>query len=108
MESDDIRAKVLKRQLKEDNDLFAQQSVSILGCGGLGSNIALMLARSGVKKLYIYDFDSIEYSNLNRQNYTINEIGQHKVYATKARLNETLPYVEVEACLLYTSPSPRD
>ena len=37
MESDDIRAKVLKRQLKEDNDLFAQQSVSILGCGGLGS-----------------------------------------------------------------------
>ena len=51
MESEDIRAKVLKRQLKEDNDLFAQQSVSILGCGGLGSNIALMLARAGVKKV---------------------------------------------------------
>ena len=67
-----------------------------------------MLARAGVKKLYIYDFDSIEYSNLNRQNYTINEIGQHKVYATKARLNETLPYVEVEAFVQKVTPESLD
>ena len=108
MESDDIRAKVLQRQRTEDSDLFAKQSISILGCGGLGSNIALMLARAGVGTLYLYDFDRIEYSNLNRQNYTIREVGQYKVEATKARLEETLPYVKVNSFVQRITPESLD
>lgn len=100
----DVRSQILRRQRPEDSELFGQYAVSILGCGGLGSNIALMLARAGVGKLYLYDFDRIEYSNLNRQNYTFNEIGQLKVEATKARLESTIPYAKVEAFACRVTP----
>ncbi|MDY2918990.1 MAG: sulfur carrier protein ThiS adenylyltransferase ThiF [Anaerococcus sp.] len=94
---EDLRKKILARQRLEDSDIFREATVSILGCGGLGSNIAIMLARSGLGHINLYDFDTIEYSNLNRQNYTVSEVGQRKVDATKNRLEETIPYVEVKA-----------
>lgn len=94
---EDMRNQVLRRQLVQDSSKFQQYAVCILGCGGLGSNIAMMLARAGVGTIYLYDFDRVEYSNLNRQNYTVHDLGSYKVDATKSRLEETLPYVHVEA-----------
>lgn len=91
------RDQVLIRQDRALSDLFEKAQVSILGCGGLGSNIAMMLARAGVGRLFLYDFDKVEPSNLNRQNYTYKELGQSKVLTTKERILETLPYVKVEA-----------
>ena len=58
-------------------------SVAIAGAGGLGSNIAVMLARSGIGHLHIVDFDIVDITNLNRQAYTVKHIGSRKVDAIK-------------------------
>jgi sulfur carrier protein ThiS adenylyltransferase len=61
-------------------------SVGIAGAGGLGSNCAVALARVGIGKLIIADFDVVDESNLNRQYYFRNQIGMKKVDALKANL----------------------
>lgn len=70
-------------------------SVAIAGVGGLGSNIAVMLARSGVGHLHIVDFDIVDITNLNRQVYTVRHIGSRKVDAIKEILMEINPYMKV-------------
>ena len=69
--------------------------VAILGLGGLGSNIASSLARIGVGKLILADFDVVEPSNLNRQNYFINDIGKLKTEATKENIERINPFVDI-------------
>jgi sulfur carrier protein ThiS adenylyltransferase len=69
--------------------------VGIAGLGGLGSNIAIMLARVGVGKLILVDFDVVEPSNLNRQQYFIKHIGQLKTDALKSMLVDINPYIEI-------------
>ncbi len=71
--------------------------VAIAGLGGLGSNIAVMLARSGVGRLLLVDFDMVEPSNLNRQQYLTEHLGMYKTDAMKAQLNKINPYITVEA-----------
>lgn len=71
-------------------------SIGIAGAGGLGSNIAISLARLGVGKLIIVDYDVVEPSNLNRQQYYVRDIGQYKVVALKNQLKEINPFIEVE------------
>ena len=88
---------------KAKDDRFSQAvhqklkiaSVAIAGAGGLGSNIAVMLARSGVGHLHIVDFDIVDITNLNRQAYTIKHIGSRKVDAIKEILMEINPYMKV-------------
>ena len=53
---------------KEDSDKLKEATVGIAGLGGLGSNIAMLLARSGIGRLVIADFDIVELSNIHRQN----------------------------------------
>ena len=72
-----------------------QASVAIAGAGGLGSNIAVMLARSGVGHLHIVDFDIVDITNLNRQVYTVRHIGSRKVDAINEILMEINPYMKV-------------
>ncbi|MDL2321610.1 sulfur carrier protein ThiS adenylyltransferase ThiF [Desulfosarcina sp. OttesenSCG-928-B08] len=60
--------------------------VGIAGAGGLGSNCAMLLARSGIKRLIIVDFDTVDASNLNRQFYLPEDIGRPKVAALGERL----------------------
>lgn len=98
---EDIRDKILKRQDIRDNEIFKYAKVSVLGCGGLGSTVSMILARSGVTELNLYDFDYIEYSNLNRQNYRLDEVGKKKTLTTKKRIEETLPYVKVNTKDIY-------
>jgi len=61
--------------------------VAIIGCGGLGSNVAAMLVRSGVKELTLIDFDVVEESNLNRQMYFIDQLGEPKTSALATTLD---------------------
>lgn len=70
--------------------------VGIMGLGGLGSVVAGALARIGVGKLIIADFDVVEPSNLNRQQYFIDQIGLKKTAALKENLRRMNPYIEVE------------
>ncbi|MGL4763067.1 MAG: sulfur carrier protein ThiS adenylyltransferase ThiF [Sarcina sp.] len=70
--------------------------VGIAGLGGLGSNIVSMLARIGVGELVIVDYDVVEPSNLNRQNYFINQLGEFKTDATIKNIKMINPFIKVE------------
>ena len=69
-------------------------TVGIAGAGGLGSNIAVSLARAGVGRLIVADRDAIEASNLNRQQYFVSQIGRRKVDALKENLEAINPFSE--------------
>lgn len=70
-------------------------SVGIAGLGGLGSHIAVMLARSGIGHLHLIDFDKVDVTNLNRQVYTTVHLGQPKTKALSRILYEINPYMKV-------------
>lgn len=86
----------LLRYLKPEQ-LQKIQSVKIGlgGAGGLGSNCAMILVRSGFKHFDILDHDVIDASNLNRQQYFLNEIGLSKVDVTKKRLLDINPDLDI-------------
>jgi sulfur carrier protein ThiS adenylyltransferase len=69
--------------------------VAIVGLGGLGSTIAVALARAGVGHLKLIDFDRVDLSNLNRQQYRIQDIGRLKTEALSEILKEINPYLDV-------------
>ncbi len=71
-------------------------SVAICGLGGLGSHIAIMLARSGIGKLVLIDFDRIEPSNLNRQAYTIDDLGKYKTNALQEAIASINPFITTQ------------
>jgi sulfur carrier protein ThiS adenylyltransferase len=66
---------------------FKNAVVAIAGLGGLGSNVAVALARLRIGKLILVDYDSVDISNLNRQHYFIDQVGMHKVDATIMNLS---------------------
>ncbi len=70
--------------------------VGIAGLGGLGSTVAVALARAGTGRLIIADFDVVETGNLNRQQYFIDQIGKAKVEAMKENLRRINPDVKVD------------
>ena len=76
---------------------FASAAVAICGLGGLGSNIAIALARAGIGKLILIDFDRVDITNLHRQQYKADQIGQYKADALQENLMEIAPYTEVTA-----------
>lgn len=71
--------------------------IMIIGCGGLGSNIATILVRTGFSKLILIDYDKVELKNLNRQNYLIKDIGMLKVDAIKKNLLQINPNISLLA-----------
>ncbi len=82
---------LLKYLKPEQLSLIQSKKIGIGGAGGLGSNCALMLVRTGFKHLEIIDQDIVDASNLNRQQYFANEVGLVKVEVTKKRLLDINP-----------------
>ncbi len=76
---------------------FSSATVAVCGLGGLGSNIAIALARAGIGKLILIDFDRVDITNLHRQQYKANQIGLHKTDALAENLLEIAPYTEITA-----------
>jgi len=70
--------------------------IGIAGCGGLGSNIAISLTRAGIGKLIFADFDRIKPSNLNRQQFFIDQIGKPKVVALLENLEKISPFTKFQ------------
>lgn len=87
---DAIKREKIRKRLRET-------SVGIAGAGGLGSNAAVSLARAGVGKLVIVDFDKVEESNLDRQYYFFDQIGRLKVNALRENIHKIDPSIKVEA-----------
>ena len=85
-----------ERHGEKIQNIFESATVAICGLGGLGSNIAFALARAGIGKLILIDFDSVDITNLHRQQYKANQIGMEKTEALKDNLLEIAPYVAIE------------
>lgn len=76
---------------------FSNATVAICGLGGLGSHIAIALARAGVGKLILIDFDQVDMTNMHRQCYKVNQIGCNKTEALLENILEVAPYIDIEA-----------
>lgn len=86
-------------------DLLRKSTVGIAGLGGLGSNIAVHLARAGVGHLVLADFDVVDPSNLNRQNYYTRHIGMKKTEAIADVLFNINPYIQLSTHATYLDQS---
>ena len=75
---------------------FSSATVAVCGLGGLGSNIAIALARAGIGKLLLIDFDRVDITNLHRQQYKADQIGMYKTVALAENLKEIAPYISLE------------
>jgi len=100
---DEYESLMAARHTPEVHEKLKEGKVAIAGLGGLGSNISVMLARIGVGKLLLVDFDVVEPSNLNRQHYDLTHLGMLKTDALKAQLNKINPFIETEICALKVS-----
>ncbi|MCH5184572.1 MAG: sulfur carrier protein ThiS adenylyltransferase ThiF [Oscillospiraceae bacterium] len=80
----------------ENYEKISGAVIGIIGCGGLGSNAAVCLARSGFKNFILMDFDKIEYGNLNRQYYFFGDVGRFKAEVLRERLISINPSVEAK------------
>lgn len=90
-----LKTMIEARNSPELNQALNSACIGVAGLGGLGSNIALSLARVGVAKLVLVDFDMVEPSNLNRQQYFVRHIGMQKTKALKSLIADVNPFVEV-------------
>ena len=86
---------LISRHGEELHKRFSSATVAVCGLGGLGSNIATALARSGIGKLLLIDFDCVDVTNLHRQQYKANQIGRYKAEALAENLLEIAPYTEI-------------
>ena len=83
------------RHGEELQNKISAARVAVCGLGGLGSNIAIALARAGVGHLHLIDFDRVDLTNLNRQQYAVGQLGQYKTDALRETLSLISPYCDV-------------
>ena len=81
----------------EQSHQLQEAKVAVVGLGGLGSNVAMWLARLGVGHLLLYDFDKVELSNLNRQYYFLEDVGKYKAEALLTKLQQVNPYGDYQS-----------
>ena len=91
-----LRLALEERHGAELQKKFSEASVAVCGLGGLGSNIAVSLARAGVGNLHIIDFDRVDITNVNRQQYFLDQIGQFKTDALYENLMRINPYCNIK------------
>ena len=84
-----------ERHSQEVQQKLAAGYVTIAGLGGLGSNVAFALARIGVGHLHLIDFDTVDITNLNRQQYFMEHIGMKKTDALQSLLLKINPYLDI-------------
>ncbi|MDF2633598.1 MAG: thiamine biosynthesis protein ThiF [Pelosinus sp.] len=100
MQNRNLFEKALEIAIGEENlEKIQQITVGIAGAGGLGSNCAVNLVRSGFVNFILADFDVIEYSNLNRQFYFYNQIGKSKVETLRDNLLKINPNLQIKILL---------
>lgn len=93
---EEMKAALEERQGRELTEIFSRARVAVCGLGGLGSHVAAALARAGIGKLILADYDRVDVSNLHRQQYKASQVGRYKTEALAENLEEIAPYTEVE------------
>ena len=100
---EEIYNSLVERHGAELQKKLSQTSVAVCGIGGLGSNIAIALVRAGIGHLHIIDFDKVDISNINRQQYFIEQLGQYKTDALYDTLKKIMPYTDIKrTCIRLT------
>lgn len=99
-----LEAALIARHGKERWQRLQSACVGIAGLGGLGSNIAVQLTRLGIGRLILADYDRVELSNLNRQNYRLCDVGKPKTDALTEQLRQINPYLACEPQLVRLTP----
>ncbi len=89
---------------EEQWEKLRRAKIGIAGAGGLGSNAAMMLARSGVPSLVLVDGDRVEKRNLNRQHYFPPHVGMLKVEALAEQLRKLSPDIELDIHAEWLTP----
>ena len=97
LDRETFRAALVSRHGAVRQAKFEAAHVAVCGLGGLGSNVAIALARAGVGHLHLIDFDRVEPSNLNRQQYAAGQVGLPKTEALRANLAAINPFCDVVA-----------
>lgn len=92
---EEIEGALRMRHTKELQDKISRAGVAVCGLGGLGSNVAFALARCGIGYLHLIDFDRVDLTNLNRQQYMAAQIGMPKPQALKEELLAVNPYLDI-------------
>lgn len=92
---EEMRMALEARHGKELQEKLSNASVAVCGLGGLGSNAAIALARAGVGRLHLIDFDRVDISNFNRQQYAVSQLGMNKTDALKQTIMNIAPYCRV-------------
>lgn len=92
---EEMRSVLELRHTKKVQDRLSEASVAVCGLGGLGSHIAFALARCGIGRLYLIDFDMVELSNLNRQQYGLAQLNMPKTEALMEEIRTFQPYMEI-------------
>jgi len=94
--ADELEALLMARHTPGIYDKLKNATVGVAGLGGLGSAVAIALARMGLGTLILVDYDVVEPSNLNRQQFTIDQIGSPKTETMKTILAKINPYVQIK------------
>lgn len=94
--SDEIDFLLHARHTPGVHDRVKQATVAIMGIGGLGSAVAVALARIGIGRMLLADFDLVEPTNLNRQHYFIDQIGMAKTEALRETLVRINPHLVID------------
>jgi sulfur carrier protein ThiS adenylyltransferase len=102
--SEELEVLMAARHTPGVHERIRQATVGIAGVGGLGSAVAIALARIGIGHLVIADFDVVEPSNLNRQQFFVDQIGLPKVAAMRDNLARIHPSVRVTSCNVRLTP----
>ncbi|AZR73198.1 thiamine biosynthesis protein ThiF [Anoxybacter fermentans] len=95
-DKNELEALLIARHTPGVHEKVKKAYIGIAGLGGLGSNVAISLARIGIGRLLLVDFDVVEPSNLNRQQYFIKHIGMLKTEAMKDIISQINPFVKVD------------
>lgn len=101
---EEIEAALIQRHTEEIQKKLKTAKVAVAGLGGLGSNVAFALARIGAGHLHLIDFDRVDITNLNRQQYFIRHIGLYKTEALKQELEEINPYLDIKTDCVKVTP----
>lgn len=103
MTNEEFKNALIQRHGKYIYEKLINSRVAIAGLGGLGSNVAIALARAGLGKLFLVDYDSVDITNLNRQQYFTEDIGRKKTDALSAVIKKINPLIKLETADTYVT-----
>ena len=107
--NEEIKAALEERHSPEIQEKLSAGRVAIAGLGGLGSNVAYSLTRIGVGHLHLIDFDVVDITNLNRQQYFMEHLGMPKTDALESLLKKINPYLDIQTdCVRVTEDNIRE